>query len=215
MCFSTSVSFGVGIVLSVIGVASIKKAQSPSEIGFASIPLIFAVQQITEGFLWLSLSNPTYAALQQVSTFIFLIFAQVIWPILIPFAIFKLEPKAKPKKFLKILVSIGVIVSIYLTYCLMNYAVEANIEAYHIFYKQNYPVLISRYIAFLYIVATILPTFISSIKRMWVLGTFILISYIISIIFYTDYFVSVWCFFASIISIIILVIMNELKNSKK
>lgn len=215
MCFSASASFGAGVVLSVIGVASIKKAKSPSQIIFASIPLIFAVQQITEGFLWLSLSNPNYASLQQVTTYNFLFFAQVAWPVWVPFAILKLEPKERRRKSEKILVGIGALVSIYLAYCLLSFQVEAKIVEHHISYKQNYPVLIARYCGFLYIVATIFPPFFSRIKRMWMLGTTILISYLITTILYTDYIISVWCFFASIISIAVYAIIYELNNPNK
>ncbi len=106
MCFSTSASFGAGAILAVIGVASIKKAKSPSETFFASIPLIFSFQQFTEGFVWLSLSNPTYAFLQQISTYTFLFIAQVIWPTWVPLSIFLLEKKSKRKIIQKILIGI-------------------------------------------------------------------------------------------------------------
>ena len=86
MCFSTSASFGAGIVLSAVGFATIKKAQQPSQIAFASIPLIFSAQQITEGFLWLALSNSTFAPLQNITTYIFLFIAQIIWPFAVPIA---------------------------------------------------------------------------------------------------------------------------------
>ena len=55
MCFSANASFGAGVVLTIIGVAAIKKVQHPSQILFASIPLLFAVQQISEGILWITL----------------------------------------------------------------------------------------------------------------------------------------------------------------
>ena len=215
MCFSTGASFGAGIVLSVIGVLSIKKTEKPSQIVFASIPLIFAVQQITEGFVWLSLSNPAYTSLQPVATYNFLFFAQVVWPAWVPFAILKLEPKETRRSMEIILLAIGIIVSLYLAYCLLSFPVEAKIIGYHISYKQYYPDSISNYCGFLYIVATIVPPFFSRIKRMWLLGTTILVSYIITNIFYTDYIVSVWCFFASIISIAVYAILYELNNHNK
>lgn len=215
MCFSAGASFGAGVVLSVIGVASIKKAHTGSQIIFASIPLVFAVQQISEGFVWLSLSHPAYASLQQVSTYIFLFFAQVLWPVWIPFAILKLEPKEKPKRAEIILVGIGALVSLYFAYCLLTFPVEAKILGRHISYKQHFPAAISSYCDFLYIVATIVPSLFSSIRRMWMLGTTILISYIMTTIFYTDYIVSVWCFFATIISIVVYAILNELNNPHK
>ena len=95
MCFSTSASFGAGIILTTIGVATIKKVREPSQLFFASIPLLFGVQQFSEGFLWLALTNPKYSFLEQISTYSFLFFAQIVWPILIPVAIYFLEKKEK------------------------------------------------------------------------------------------------------------------------
>jgi hypothetical protein len=215
MCFSASASFGAGVVLAVIGVAAIKKAKAPSQLIFAGIPFIFAVQQVTEGFLWLSLSNPAYASLQQATTYIFLFFAQVVWPVWIPFAILKLEPKARRKHSEKLLVGIGALVSLYLAYCLFTFHVEAKIIGYHIAYQQDYPAAISLYCGGLYLIATIVPPFLSRIRRMWMLGAAILISYIITRILYTDYIVSVWCFFASIISIAVFAILYQLNKAHK
>lgn len=215
MCFSATASFGAGVVLSVVGAAAIKKAQSPSQIAFASIPLLFAMQQITEGFLWLALSDPAYSSLQQVTTYNFLFFAQVAWPVWVPFAVLQLDPKEKRRMIEKILVGIGAVVSLYLAYCLLNYRVEAKIVGYHISYEQDYPASLSRYGGLLYIIATIGPPFFSRVKRMWLLGVTVLISYAVTAIFYTDYIVSVWCFFASIISVAIYVIMYELNKSNQ
>ena len=126
MCFSAVASFGAGTVLTFIGVASLKKVQSPSQIAFASVPLIFAVQQISEGFVWLSLSNQTFVGLHQMMTYVFLFFAQVVWPIWVPFAIMKLEKNDKRKKMLKVIVAIGGLVSLYLLFCLIHYKMHLN-----------------------------------------------------------------------------------------
>ena len=208
MCFSTGASFGAGIVLSIIGVIVIKKAQHPSQLFFAGIPLIFAVQQITEGFVWLSLSNPKFAPAESFSTYAFLFFAQVVWPLWVPLSIFKIEKEEKRKKILKVLVALGTLVSCYLAYCLITFNVEAKILGQHITYEQNYPEALQLYIGGLYVIVTIAPPLFSGIKRMWIIGTAILISYIITDIFYEDYLVSVWCFFASVISVMVYGIMR-------
>jgi hypothetical protein len=213
MCFSASASFGAGVVLSVVGVASVKKAQTPSQAIFAGIPLLFAVQQVTEGFLWLALTDPAHASLQQVTTYTFLFFAQVVWPLWIPFSILKLEPKDRRRVIEKVLVGVGAVVSLYLGYCLMSYHVEAKVIGHHISYEQDYPTPLSLFGNSLYGIATVVPLFLSRVRHMRVLGITILISYAITAILYTDYVVSVWCFFAAIISIAIYVIMYNLKNS--
>ena len=198
-----------------MGFASIKKAQQPSQIAFASIPLIFSAQQITEGFLWLALSNSTFAPLQNVTTYIFLFIAQIIWPFAAPLATLILTKSKSRKQIQKILLVIGAVVSLYLAYCLLSFNVEAKIISYHISYEQDYPKALSKYGGVLYIIATIAPSIFSGIKRMWLLGTTILTSYIITTIFYVDYIVSVWCLFASVISVAIYLIMHELYKSNQ
>jgi hypothetical protein len=55
MCFSAGASFAGGIIISGIGVATIREVHKPSQLVFASIPIFFGVQQILPG-LGLSLS---------------------------------------------------------------------------------------------------------------------------------------------------------------
>lgn len=215
MCFSASTSFGTGIVLAAISIAAIKNVQKPSQIYFACIPIIFCVQQFSEGFIWLSLTKSGFAPLQQISTYIYLFFAQVVWPSWIPLASLKLEKEKEEKNFQLALLTIGLAVSLFLGYCLVTYTVEAKIIGSHISYLQNYPVVFGGYGDILYIIATVAPPLFSNIKKMWILSITIIISYIITKISYVDYVVSVWCFFSSIISISVLVIMDEIKNPSK
>jgi hypothetical protein len=211
MCFSATASFGAGIVLSVIGVATLKKVIHPAQIPFAAIPLLFAVQQVSEGFLWLALTYPGHAFMQDFTTYLFLSFAQVIWPFYVPAAILLFREKEKRKNIPKMLASLGALVSLYLAYCLLSYPVEAKIAGQHISYGQDYPDALDNYSGALYILATVVPAFFSPIKYMKFLGTAIFISYIITQVFYSGYIVSVWCFFASVISIIVFIIITVFK----
>ena len=213
MCFSASASFGAGVLLTGIYVATKRRATSPSQTYFVSIPLIFAIQQVTEGFVWLSLTSTAYASLQQVATYIFLFIAQVVWPIWVPYSILKLQPKEQRRRSENMLLIAGAIVSLYNIYCLLNFTVEAAIMEHHISYKQNYPAAILPYIGTLYIAATIFPPFLSRVSGMWMLGTSVLISYLITTLFYVHATVSVWCFFASIISAAIYAIIVKTHNS--
>jgi hypothetical protein len=212
MCFSASASFSAGVILSAVGIATLKKVKKKYQLPFAGIPIVFAAQQITEGFLWLALQEPFSSSLGRVTTYLFLFFAQVVWPAWAPFSIYSTETGTRQKKRLKVLVAVGIVVSLYLAYCLFNYPVKARIVGHHISYEQDYPAALSRYGGFLYIVATILPPFLSSLKRMNFLGFAILVSYLVTAIFYEGYIVSVWCFFASIISIVVYAIMREVRH---
>lgn len=215
MCFSASASFGAGVVLTVIGVASIRKTQRSSQLLFASIPLIFGMQQLAEGILWLTIPNSDFANTQKIFTYIFLFFAQVIWPLWVPIAFLLLEKNTTRKNIQKVLVGAGIIASISLAYCLMTFHVEAKIVGHHISYLQDYPSSLRNYGILLYALATIVPPFFSHIKRMWLFGIAIVISYVVSLLFYEHYVLSVWCFLASIISLLIYAVMVQISNMQR
>lgn len=215
MCFSASASFGAGVVLTGVGMAAMRKVPSNACLPFASIPLIFGVQQITEGFLWLALSNFHYAAWQVPATYLFLFFAQVVWPSWVGFAMYRMEIVKIRRQAILVLLGIGVLVSAYLAYCLLNFRVEAAVAEHHIAYQQDYPESVDHSFGWLYVVATITPAMISSIRRMWLFGIAVLVSYIITALFYTGYIVSVWCFFAAVISVVIYAILPEGKPAER
>ena len=103
MCFSAGASFGASAILSVIGTAAIMKARTIPQGLFAGIPIIFSIQQLAEGMLWLSLKDPGLATWQPFFTYTFLIFAILFWPVWVPFTIYKLETDTKRRKALRIL----------------------------------------------------------------------------------------------------------------
>lgn len=210
MCFSASASFTAGIVLTGIGIASLRRVQHPSQVMFAAIPIIFAVQQLCEGVLWVMLPEPGHEAVKSGLTHLYLFFAQAVWPVWVPLALLYVERERTRKNIQRVLAAVGAIVALYLYYCLVSYDVQASIIGYHVFYDQQYPEAFKIAGGVLYLIATILPPFFSHIKTMWLLGVTVAASYAVTTVFYDHYIVSVWCFFASVISLAVYVIMTEI-----
>lgn len=210
MCFNANASFGVGAVIGIIGIITAKKASNPSQFAFAGIPLIFAVQQFLEGFLWLALGHQDNFEKQKIATYAFIFIAQVIWPIWVPFSIMLLERDNKRKRILPVFLIIGGLSSLFGAYRVIFYDIEAQIVNNHIKYvfHDSNPILI--FFSALYIIATTFSPFVSKVKGMNLLGALLLISLIISWIFFESYTVSVWCFFAAIMSSIVLRIILKL-----
>ncbi|WP_439698628.1 DUF6629 family protein [Mucilaginibacter sp. AW1-7] len=213
MCFSAGASFGASAVLSVIGVATLSRCGKRQQMVFAGIPLIFAVQQVSEGLIWLALLNPGYALWLKPATYTFLAFAQVVWPSWVPFAILLLETSTPRKKILYIATGIGLLVSGYLAYRLMTQPIHAEIAGMHIFYSLGSMNSALHDSAILYFLAIVVPPFISSVKGMWLFGLSIGIAYIITHLFFEDYELSVWCFFAAIISIVVFIVLFRLQQT--
>lgn len=207
MCFSTVASFGAGALLSGAAVVAGRKSEG-SKWAFAAIPGIFAVQQFSEGFVWLSLSNESYAGWSKAATFMFLFFAEVLWPAWIPLAILLLEKNHWRRQILTGLLGLGLVLSAHSLYCLIAYPFSARISDHHIQYSLNYSISWVVFITVVYGIVTILPTFISSIPRMWLIGLPVAISFFVAKALYPDYIISIWCYFAAIISVLVIFVLS-------
>lgn len=211
MCFSATVSFSAGAVLTVIGFASLKKTNKSSQRLFAAIPLLFAVQQFTEGILWITLPNSEYLQLEKISATVFIIIAQIVWPIWLPLSIQQIEKNRPAAQILSFFVVFGFLVSLYLGWCLITYGIKAEINGYHISYNLPYPNVFRGFGEYFYVLVTIIPPFVSHCRKMWLLGLTILVSYLATIIYYDNYLISVWCFFAALISVIVYFVLEKIK----
>jgi len=215
MCFSAGASFIGGAVIIGIGVATITKVHKPMQLVFACIPMFFGIQQIAEGFVWLALQHPDYRGFLKPATYVFLIMAEVFWPFMVPMATLHMEMNQKKRKMLKILLFMGLAVSMYFIVCLLVFKVTPEISGYHIQYVDNYPESLRLIVFGIYLIASITPFFISSIKRTFVLGILMALSCFVTIIFFTQYLTSVWCFFGALLSIVIYWILHDEKRKYK
>jgi len=229
MCFSVTASFGASAVLGTIGIIAVVKAKTIPLRLFATIPLIFAVQQLTEGLLWLSLKDPVLASWQSLITYIYLVFAMAVWPLWVPITIRLLEKDARRKKTMNVLVTIGALVPVIVVLVLSLYPVHAMTPiclscpfsataslSQHLHYSFTFPPvpkgLIGTFTA-LYIIATIITPFISSVKKMKWMGFVFLASYLFAVILYNGFVISIWCFFAALLSFVVLWIIMGLRKS--
>lgn len=212
MCFSAGASFGASAALGAIGLVTLKNVKTSEQVPFAMIPLLFAVQQAAEGMLWIGLSGAAHSSWRHFPVYIFLIFAQLVWPVWVPFSILLLEKEVIRKKILYGLLAVGSITSLYLMYCLFVYDVKAEIQTSHIKYTLNFHLAYAWISSIFYFMPTVLPLFVSSFKRMWILGLAILSSFIITKIYFEEHLISVWCFFGALISGTILFILFKSKK---
>lgn len=213
MCFSAGASFAGGIVVSAVGVATMRKARKPTQRLFAGIPLLFGFQQFAEGVLWVTLRSSGHDWLQNAATYIFLIMALVIWPVAVPLSMWFMEEVKKRKKILAGLIVTGGIVSLFYVFSLISYDVTPQINGSHIRYVDEFPKTPVNIVFLLYLTATISPLFVSSVRRMWLFGILITVSLLVTAIFFALYLASVWCFFAALTSVVIYWILNGSQTS--
>ncbi|MBI3677008.1 MAG: hypothetical protein HY243_10395 [Proteobacteria bacterium] len=198
MCFSATASFVAAGALGAGGVVTLLQVKTKQEVPLASIPLLFGIQQLIEGTVWLSFDNP---ALNVAATYAYSIFSHVLWPAFVPLAILLIETDPVRRNALKIFSLIGLGVGSYLLYFVIADPVVAHVVNHSIAYHS--PHLYPWTTMALYLIATCGSCLLSSHKIIDVFGVVLFVSFAVAAWFYTETFFSVWCFFAAILSAIV------------
>lgn len=209
MCFSAIASFSAGTVITGIGLVSLSKVRKPKQLLFAAIPLFFGAQQLIEGIVWLLVPHPEYLSYQRLAADLYLVFAHALWPSLIPISILLMEENEKKIKLFRILSAVGIVLSVFYISCLFIFPVNPQINCYHMLYVSAFPLATSNFALLFYLATTFAPLFMSSYKRTKLMGSLMAFSCIITMIFYTQFLTSVWCFFAALISVVVIWILKE------
>lgn len=210
MCFSASASFIAGAALLAVGAVTVKKAVRKTELPFAMIPVLFGVQQLVEGVIWLGFRHDA----PQLNTFmaqVYSLFSHVLWPIHVPLAVLLLEPVPWRRKALLAFLWVGAAVGLYLFYILVLFSVRAEAIGGHIQYVSPHfyaPVVMGGYLA-----ATCISLFFSSHKAVVAFGVVALLSFLAAYGFYAVWFISVWCFFAAMLSGVVYLYFSSSRGS--
>ena len=216
MCFSAEASFGLSVALLSGGAYCVKNALSKNRLllPVAIIPLLFAIQQFSEGWVWIGLRWEN-AELVRIFALVFLAFAIVFWPFWVPFCAFVTGNRKEKILFgflsaLGLVVGLGVYVPLFINVDspvadVINHAIHYNVTRSTMF--QFVPVLLweAMYIA---IIAS--PLFASNDTKILYLGIAIVLSAAISYLVFWFAFASVWCFFAALLSLYLCIVFRNL-----
>src|SRR5262245_28010343 len=204
MCFSATASFTAAAVIGSVGIVTLRSAAAKPDhriLALAAFPMLFALQQVVEGLLWLNLTSPEPGALRGVLVHAFQGYAEVFWPTFAPLAALLIERERWRRILIAICLAIGVALSIYLLVAMVGHPYQASVGEEHIVYRNNfqYPTGIQAP----YVVATTLSLLLCSAKEVQRLARVILIGIALPYISSRHAVISMWCFFADIASFIV------------
>ncbi len=216
MCFSESVSLTTSAILISVGIYCIKQALPNREyLPLACVPLVFGIQQVFEGVVWGGINSGSSSTVY-FGAMTFLFFSHWFWLFWVPFMVSCLEHHRIIRLIADFFVIVGVCYGAFLYIPLLFNSdwlfvdvVRGSIQYQARFIGDSVPVALSR---LLYAMTVLIPLCTSSRLDIRIWGIVIALFALISRLLFYYAFVSVWCFFAALISVYIIHVVAKLSN---
>jgi hypothetical protein len=217
MCFSTTVSFASSGLLIATGIYCIKSVTNDKVyLPLACVPLAFGLQQGFEGVVWSGIHANNLDAMRA-GALSFLFFSHWFWLFWPPFMALCLETDPRIQHICQFFAAAGVLYGavLYLP-LLLNHdwlsvaVIHRSIEYQARFIGDSMPIVLSR---LLYGLIILVPLFLSSNLDLNIWGILLAASAVISVLVFKYAFVSVWCFFAALLSIYLVRIILKAQSA--
>jgi hypothetical protein len=202
MCFSAAANFVGSGVLGTVGVLTLTKVKHRRELLFASLPVLFALHQFIEGFVWLGLDGVLSSAVAHDMGAAFMLYAQGLLPFLLPLSVLLFEPDAGSRRRMLPFLVLGGATTLYILWALTAFPLQLYVRGNSIVYINQATNNIA--VAVLYVIATCGSLFFSKIRMMVVFGVANLAIVLVVMGIKRYAFTSVWCAYAAVASAIIL-----------
>jgi hypothetical protein len=203
VCFSATANFVGSAALGAIGVVTLTKVKHRRELLFAALPTLFAVHQFIEGFVWLGLDGTLSPVVTHDMSAAYMLYAQGLLPFLLPLSVLLFEPDGKSRRSMLPFLVLGGATTLYILWALMAYPLQVYIRGDSIVYINQ--ATNNTAVAVLYVIATCGSLFCSKIRMMVIFGAANLIILLVVMEYKRYAFTSLWCAYAAIASLIILV----------
>jgi hypothetical protein len=202
MCFSAAANFTGSGVLGAVGVVTLTKVKHRRELLFASLPILFAVHQFIEGFVWLGLDGTLSARVTHDMAAAFVLYAQGLLPFLLPLSVLFFEADAKSRRRMLPFLYVGTLTTLYILWALIAYPLQVYVQSNSIVYINA--ATNNTAVAVFYVVATCGSLLFSKVKDMVLFGIANL-AILLAVMAVKRYaFTSLWCAYAAVASVIIL-----------
>lgn len=218
MCFSAVASFTSAALLVPLGIYASNLAwrKDSRYLSLTIVPIFFGIQQGIEGMEWLSLksSQPDMIRFFALG---FLFFAYGFWLVCPSLAMWIIERRPKVKRRLLTIGLIGLLFGASLYLPLWIYPDWLTIVIFHASIAYQTQLIYDRFLSrdmvhLIYLVIVLSPLYLSNLDRVRFFAGLIALSMIASSYFFNYAFVSIWCFWAALLSLYIVYIVKMLPS---
>ena len=185
-----------------VGVDALRHVREPKQIALAALPLLFGLHQLSEAFVWWGLQGHVPISVERVNLWIWLLFAFVALPVLLPVAVDLVERSKARSRVIGAFAGLGIAVAGSLMIAILRGPIGAEIEGHHVAIQVD-AVSHGGLLTTLYVVATCGALLACSYRDIAAIGVLNLIAVPVLMWLTVSGFVSLWCFWAAIVSVAI------------
>jgi hypothetical protein len=201
VCFSPQADLASAALIAPVGVLALRAARSRRELPLASLPALFALHQAIEAVVWLGLRGHVGAGVQQAAALTYLLFAQVVLPVLVPAAFLLLERDPHRRRAIAGLTAAGVAVGAYLLSTIVLHPVGVLAADHVVVYVTR--TQLDGLLAVVYVTAVCGPALLSSDGTLRLFGVVNLAGVLLAALVRYEAVTSVWCTYAALASVLV------------
>jgi hypothetical protein len=201
MCFSAEADVVAGLVVTGIGVDALRQVRRPAERLLGALPVLLGGHLLVEALVWQGLTGDIDPSTGRDAMWVYLAFALVVLPVLVPLAVRAVEPDPRRRRTMALLgVAGAVLAAIYLV-AMFQARVGVRIDGSHLAYDLG--IDHGGLLAGVYAVVACAPPMLSSERRIASFGLANLLAVVVLVWVESSALTSLWCAWAAVTSIAI------------
>lgn len=213
MCFSATADLVAAAAVAPVGVVALRWAPTRADLPIAALPMLFAVHQAIEAFVWFGFDDRVSAGVQQAAILAYLVIAQIVLPLLVPLGVRAIEPVAWRRRALLVPLAAGLAVAAWVVYVITVEELGAHPQAHAIVYETDYR--IGPISTALYAIATLGAILLTSRRPLLWLGLVNAVGFGGAALIRYESVTSVWCVYAALTSAVVLLHLDARRREER
>ncbi|WP_183093495.1 DUF6629 family protein [Nocardioides stalactiti] len=210
MCFSPEMDLAAGVVITAVGIDTLRNVRTRDQVALASLPLVFGVHQLIETLVWWNLQGHVSDQVGDPAAWVYLVIALGLVPVLVPYAFLRLG-LVRSRNLARLFFLAGLGAAVVDLAALGVGDVARRIDGHHIAYSPGVPY--DEVVLAAYVVATCAPAIFARAAQLRWFGLGNLV--VVALLAWLDQnaVVSLWCVWAAMTSILINLYVRDPERS--
>lgn len=197
MCFSPEADLVGGLLISGVGVDVLTHVRGPSRYrALAALPLLLGAHQLVESLVWWGADGSVPHALGRLALWLYLLFAFVVLPTYVPWAVWRIEPHGPRRRLMAVLTGAGLVASAALLAAMLEGPVAVEAHEHHLAYSTG--LRAGGLVVALYLLVTCGAFLLSGERVIAGFGAVNTAAVVVISVLVLDGFASVWCAWAAV-----------------